>query len=68
MLSEDHDKPCHVCHTRAFCRLLLPAVLLRKLTITNKMNETIMTELLYYLPATALYWRWYGCIYWLAEA
>ena len=45
-----------------------PAVLLRKLTITNKMNETIMTELLYYLPATALYWRWYGCIYWLAEA
>ena len=37
MLSEDHDKTrkkqlCHVCHTRAFCRLLLPAVLLRKLT------------------------------------
>ena len=38
MLSEDHDKTrkkwtCHVCHTRAFCRLLLPAVSLRKLTI-----------------------------------
>ena len=55
-----------VTHKR-FCRPLLSSVLLRGL-ITNKMNETIMTELLYYLPATALYWRWYGCIYWLAEA
>ena len=37
MLSEDHDKTrqkltCHVCHTQAFCRPLLPAVLFRKLT------------------------------------
>ena len=36
MLSEDHDIkcklwPCHVCHAQAFCRPLLPAVLLRKL-------------------------------------
>ena len=40
MLSEDHYKtrkkqPCHVCHTGGFCRLLLPAVLLRKLTIVD---------------------------------
>ena len=37
MLNEDHDKtpkqqPCHVCHTQAFCRLLLSAVLWRNLT------------------------------------
>ena len=46
MLSEDHDKtrkkqPCHVCHTRAFCRPLLPAVLLRKLT--NVLTEGTKT-------------------------
>ena len=33
MLSDHHDKtrkwwPCHVCHTREFCRRLLSAVLL----------------------------------------
>ena len=46
MLSEDHDKTrkkqlCHVFHTRAFCRLLLPAVLLRKLTTVFKVEHTV---------------------------
>ena len=38
IISEDYDKtrkwqPCHFCHTQAFCSLLLPVVLFRKLTV-----------------------------------
>ena len=57
MFSEDHDKtrekqPGHVCHTRAFCRPLLPAVLLRKHTNDCKGNADSGNEIARVTPVT----------------